>query len=172
MVEVKERKESTEIEPRETRSWIYRPFEDLFEEFHRSFEALMRPWFDIIPSRRIEFPTLTRFPRLDLEDTGEGYTVTADVPGIPKDNINLNITKDTLEISGELKEDKEEKGKNYLHRERTYESFRRCIVFPEEVVPEKAEAEIKNGILTLKVPKKEPTPKQEPVRVPIKESSE
>lgn len=170
MSKAEDKKGSNEIEPFESRRYIYRPFEDIFEDFSRSFDALMKPWFDIVPSRRlVEFRPLTRFPRLDLEDTGEGYTVTAEVPGLSKDQVNLNITKDSLEISGEISEEKEEKDKNYLHRERSYQSFRRCIVFPEEVIPEKADAEIKKGVLTLKVPKKEPTPKEEPVKVDIKE---
>ncbi|MGQ9722314.1 MAG: Hsp20/alpha crystallin family protein [Candidatus Jordarchaeum sp.] len=170
MSKTEDKKESTEIEPFGSRRDIYRPFEDIFEDFRKSFDALLRPWFDIVPARRIvEFRPLSRFPRLDLEDNGDGYTVTAEVPGLSKDQVNLNLTKDSLDISGEISEEKEEKDKSYLHRERSYQSFRRCIVFPEEVIPEKAEAEIKKGILTLKVPKKEPTPKEEPVKVDIKE---
>ncbi|MFB0562363.1 MAG: Hsp20/alpha crystallin family protein [Candidatus Lokiarchaeia archaeon] len=170
MSDVEDKKESTDIEPTEERRMIYRPFDDIFEDFRRSFEALMRPWNEIIPARRfIELRPMVRFPRLDLEDTGDGYTVTAEIPGISKDYIDLNITKDNLDIRGEMKEEKEEKDKNYLHRERSYESFRRCVVFPEEVIPEKAEAEVKKGILTIKVPKKEPTPVEEPVKVDVKE---
>lgn len=170
MSETEDKKETTEIEPVETRRWVYRPFDDIFEDFRRSFDALMRPWYEIVPSRRfIEFRPIMRYPRLDLEDTGDSYTVTAELPGISKDNVDLNITKDSLDISGEFKEEKEEKDKNYLHRERSYQSFRRCIVFPEEVIPEKAEANINKGVLTLKVPKKEPTPVEEPVKVDVKE---
>jgi HSP20 family protein len=106
---------------------------------------------------------------VDLVDNGDSYTVTAELPGLSKDQVTLNVTKDGLDIIGEVKEEKEEKDKNYLHRERSYSAFRRCVVFPEEVIPDKAEAEMKKGILTVKLPKKEPTPKEEPVKVDIKE---
>jgi len=166
----KDKKEPTEIEPTGKRTEVFRPFEDIFDDFSRSFEALMKPWEQIIPSRRpTEFRPEVRYPRLDLEDSGESYTVTAELPGLSKDQVDIKLTKDSLDISGEAKEEKEEKDKNYLHRERSYASFRRRIVFPEEVIPEKAEADMKKGVLTLKVPKKEPTPEEKPVKVKIKE---
>ncbi len=104
---------------------------------------------------------------MDIEDTGDSYKVTADMPRIPKDKVNINVTSDSLEISGG--EEKEETDKNYLHRERFYESFRRYVVFKDEVLPDKVEAEIKDGILTVKIPKKETTTKEEPAKVAIKD---
>jgi HSP20 family protein len=170
MARTRGEKKSNEIEPKETKPVVYRPLDEVFDDFSRSFEELMRPWFEIVPSRRIlELGPVTRFPKLDLADNGDSYTVTAELPGLSKDQVNLNITKDGLEIRGEVKEEKEEKEKNYLHRERSYTSFRRYVAFPDEVLPEKAEADISKGILTLKVPKKEPTPVEEPVKVDIKE---
>lgn len=167
---MKRNKDPTEIEPIRKRTDIYRSFEEIFDDFTRSFEALMKPWEQIIPSRRLmEFRPEIRYPRLDLEDNGDSYTVTAELPGLSKDQVDIKMTKDSLDISGEAKEEKEEKDKNYLHRERSYTSFRRRIVFPEEVIPEKAEADMKKGILTLKVPKREPTPQEKPVKIKIKE---
>ena len=170
MSRIHREKKSNDIETRETPPVVYRPFDELFDDFNRSFEELMRPWFDIVPSRRtLGLGAVTRLPKVDLVDNGDSYSVTADIPGLSKDQVNLNITKEGLEIHGEVEEEREEKEKNYLHRERSYTSFRRYIVFPSEVIPEKAEADIKKGILTLKVPKKEPTPAEEPVKVDIKE---
>ena len=171
MAETRGVKKSTEIEPKETRPVAYRPLDEIFDDLNRSIEELMRPWFEIVPSKRIlELEPVTRFLRLDLADNGDSYTVTAELPGLSKDQVNLNITKDGLEIGGEVKEEKEEKKKNYLHREKSYTSFRRYVAFPDEVLPEKAEANINKGILTLKVPKKEPTPVEEPVKVEVKEN--
>lgn len=118
MSRIRGEKKSTEIEPKETRPIVYRPFDELFDDFSRSFDELMRPWFDIVPSRRtLELGAVTRFPKVDLADNGDSYTVTAELPGLSKDQVNLNITKNSLEISGEVKEEMEEKEKNYLHRE-------------------------------------------------------
>ncbi|MEM3594292.1 MAG: Hsp20/alpha crystallin family protein [Candidatus Jordarchaeaceae archaeon] len=163
-------KDPTEIEPFRRRADIFRSFEEIFDDFTRSFEAFMKPWELILPSKRLrEFGPEMRYPRIDLEDNGDSYTVTAELPGLSKDQVDIKMTKDSLEISGEAKEEKEEKDKNYIHRERTYASFRRRIAFPEEVIPEKAEADMKKGILTVKVPKKEPTPAEKPVKIEIKE---
>lgn len=168
----KEYEETTEITPKTTETIrpISRTLDDIFEDFRRSVEYFMRPWYEIVSPRWFEkYEQLTRHPKVDLVDHGDSYTVTAELPGLSRDQVKLNVTKDGLDISGEVKEEKDEKDKNYIHRERSYSSFRRCIAFPEEVIPDKAEAEIKKGILTVKVPKKEPSPKEEPVKVDIKE---
>lgn len=163
-------KEPTEIEPFGRRTDLFRSFEEIFDDFTRSFEALMKPWEIILPSRHVrELRTELRYPRLDLEDNGDSYTVTAELPGLSKDQVDIKMTKDSLDISGEAKEEKEEKDKNYIHKERSYASFRRRIVFPEEVIPEKAEADMKKGILKIRVPKKEPTVAEKPVKIEIKE---
>ena len=66
------------------------------------------------------------------------------------------------------KEEKEDKRKNYLHRERAYSSIQRFIAFPEEVEPSKVDGSMKEGVLELKVPKKEPKPEEKPRKVELK----
>ncbi|MEM2143910.1 MAG: Hsp20/alpha crystallin family protein [Candidatus Jordarchaeaceae archaeon] len=167
----KKHEETTEITPKnETIRPASRLLDQIFEDFKRSVEYLMKPWYDVVLPQWFErLEPIAWHPKVDLADNGDSYTVTVEVPGLSKDQIQLNMTKDALEISGEAKEEREEKGKNYLHRERSYSSFRRCIAFPEEVIADKAEAEIKKGILTVKVPKKAPTPTEQ-VKVDVKES--
>jgi len=72
-----------------------------------------------------------------------------------------------IEISGKQEEAREEESTDYLLRERRWASFERSFTLPEEVLPDKADAKMKNGILTLKVPKKEPV-KVEAHKVKIK----
>ncbi|MEM2969105.1 MAG: Hsp20 family protein, partial [Candidatus Bathyarchaeia archaeon] len=71
-------------------------------------------------------------------------------------------------IRAERKEEKEEKRRNYIHRERAYSSIQRYIAFPEEVIPAKAEGSMKDGVLELKVPKKEPKAAETPHKVELK----
>ncbi|WXG41823.1 MAG: Hsp20/alpha crystallin family protein [Candidatus Freyarchaeum deiterrae] len=125
------------------------------------------PLLEVLPSRRIiEYRSSGGcYPRIDLEDNGDSYTITAEIPGLSKDDIKVNLSKDYLEISGEIKE---EGDKKYLFRERPYE-FGRTVCFPDEVIADKVIAEAKNGILTVKVMKKEPTPVDKPVEVDVKE---
>nr|MDO8082378.1 Hsp20/alpha crystallin family protein [Candidatus Freyarchaeota archaeon] len=129
--------------------------------------GLFGPWLEVLPSRRIvEFRSVGGcYPRTNMEDNGDSYIVTAEIPGLSKDDIKVNVSSDILQISGEVKE---EGDKNYLYRERPYE-FSRCICFPEEIIPDKVEADLKDGILTLKVHKKEPTTVEKPVEVKVKE---
>ncbi|MEX2705176.1 MAG: Hsp20/alpha crystallin family protein [Candidatus Freyrarchaeum guaymaensis] len=162
--------EITTVTPPSRASFL-RAFDDILEDFRRNFEELMRPWwYPTMPERRLaEIEEMVRYPYVDLIDEGDSYTVHAELPGLSKDQIELSLTNERLDLNAEVKEEKEETGKNYIHRERSYSAFRRCIVFPEEVVPEKAEAEMKKGVLTVKIPKKTPTPKVKPVKVEIKE---
>lgn len=67
----------------------------------------------------------------------------------------MQVNKGVIEISAERKRESEAKDKDYLHRERAYSALQRTITFPEEIVPEKVEGKMENGILQLTVPKKD-----------------
>ncbi|MHA1385438.1 MAG: Hsp20/alpha crystallin family protein [Candidatus Helarchaeota archaeon] len=97
---------------------------------------------------------------MDLIDKGDKYSIIAEIPGIPKEDINIEITKNVLEIKAENKTVKEEKKEGYIKRERGQRSFYRRVVLPEEIIADKIEAELKNGILSIDIPKKEPEPKK------------
>ncbi|MCW4008176.1 MAG: Hsp20/alpha crystallin family protein [Candidatus Bathyarchaeota archaeon] len=147
---------------------ISRQFDRLFEEFRRSFDDLLRPFFPIAPTIA-EAPALpTRYAAVDLIDNGDSYIVTAELPGFSKDMVDVQVTKDGVTIRAERKEEKEEKRRNYVHRERAYSSMQRYIAFPEEVIPAKAEGSMKDGVLELRVPKKEPKAAEAPHKVELK----
>ena len=93
----------------------------------------------------------------DLIDTGKEYRLCAEIPGIPKDKIDINVDGDSIEISAEAQTESEEEKKGYVGRERTYSKFYRSMNFPEQVIPEKAQATLENGILDIIVPKRVPT---------------
>jgi len=143
-------------------------FDDLLDDFNRRFkESIWAPWqWEPIEPYKAEFPIREAFA--DLEDTGKEFVVRAEVPGIPKDKIDVNVTKNDIEISAEAGTEKEEKKKGYVFRERGHSSFYKRIVFPEEVVPQKAESTIKDGVLEIDVPKKTPTPEPKKHKVTVK----
>jgi HSP20 family protein len=95
---------------------------------------------------------------LDRRYSGDRYNLRLEVPGIDKDNIQLNATEDAIEISGEQSEEEsnEDKGHNYIYNERSYKSFYRSIPIPEEILPSKITAKMNNGILQTEIPKKDP----------------
>ena len=83
-------------------------------------------------------------------------------------NKQLTSNQQTTNNKQECKEEKETKRKNYLHRERAYSSMQRFVTFPEEVAPDKVEGIMKEGVLELKIPKKEPKPEEKPRKVELK----
>ena len=143
-------------------------FDNLLDDFNRRFrESILTPWeWEPIEPYVIQFPAREAFA--DLVDVGHKFVVHAEVPGIPKDKINVAVTKDDVEISAEAGTEKEEKNKGYVFRERGYSSFYKKIVFPEEVVPEKAESTVKDGVLEVNVPKKTPTAEPKKHKVAVK----
>jgi HSP20 family protein len=141
-------------------------FDDMLEDFGRSFrERIWNPW--AIEPYTIEFPIREIYS--DLVDEGNKYLVRAEVPGIPRNKIDVTVTKDSIEISGETDTEKEEKEKNFVVRERHYSSIYKNLAFPEEVIPDKAECKIKDGVLEVIIPKKTPTPEVKKHKLEVKE---
>ncbi|MEM3737355.1 MAG: Hsp20/alpha crystallin family protein [Candidatus Bathyarchaeia archaeon] len=136
-----------------------------FDEFRRGFIDLFSPWAAPLAPPLNEI----REPCCDLIDEGTAYRMRLEVPGIPKDKIEIHATNNSIEVNAEAAtEEEERKGKKVVSRERNYSRLYRCITLPEEVVPEKAEATLKNGLLEIEVPKKTPTPEPKKHRVQIK----
>ncbi len=145
-------------------------FDNIFDQFRRSFDELMAPFrpFTGIGST-VPFAQLPiRSSIVDLVDEGDHYVVSAELPGFSKDQVDVQISKDKLVIRADRKAEDEQKGKNYLHRERAYSAFERVAWFPEEVLPQKVEASMKDGVLQLTVPKKEPKPEEKLTKVQLK----
>jgi len=158
----------TSIARRTDQAGLSRGIDSMFNEFRRSFDDLMQPFFPLATDIEQAMTLPTRYAPVDLVDNGDYYTVTAELPGFSKDQVDVEINKDGVAINAQCTEEKEEKRKNYLHRERAYSSMQRFIAFPEEVVPGKVEGSMKDGVLELKVPKKEPKPEEKPHKVELK----
>jgi HSP20 family protein len=94
-------------------------------------------------------------PSIDVTDTGNEIRVAAELPGLEDKDIEVSLTRDTLTIKGEKKEEKEEKGKSYHRMERSYGSFMRTIPLPVDVETDKAAATFRKGILNIILPKTE-----------------
>ncbi len=149
--------------PRSTADWFAemdRWFDSLREEFEQKF------WGPVTPFVR-EGVLASRQPLVDLSDNGREFVLTAELPGVKKEDLNLQVTPEGIEIGAETRGEKEESGKDYAYRERSYASFRRVLPFPEEVLPDQVEAKLTDGVLEVRLPKKEPTPKREPVKVRV-----
>jgi HSP20 family protein len=95
------------------------------------------------------------WPAIDISEDENNITVKAEVPGCNPDDIDISVQGNVLTISGEKKQEKEEKEKGYYYAERSYGSFRRDLTLNSEVDSSKIDASCKNGVLTLRLPKSE-----------------
>jgi len=144
-------------------------FEDTLEDFRRRFqESIWTPWELAIEPYIVELPVRAAYS--DLIDEGKNFLVHVEVPGIPRDKIDVTVTKDNIVISGETGAEKEEKEKNFIVRERSYSSIYKNIAFPEEVIPNKAECKLKDGVLEVIIPKKAPTSEVKKHKIEVKET--
>jgi HSP20 family protein len=146
---------------RSTESQTWRPFESLRREVYRLFEdfdrdlrrPLRRPAFDVDPFWRRQLKW-GGAPAVDVVETDDAYELTADLPGIDEKNIEVKLAEGGLTIKGERQEEKEEKKKDYYLHERHFGSFERHFALPDGVDADKIEASFKNGVLTVRLPKK------------------
>jgi HSP20 family protein len=95
-------------------------------------------------------------PKIDIKDQKDSIVVKAELPGISEDRINVEIADGVMTISGEKAEEKEEKDEGYYYKESHTGAFSRSFTLPADVMENKAEAEMKNGILMITVPKVAP----------------
>jgi HSP20 family protein len=97
-------------------------------------------------------------PSVDVFEEGDSIVVKAELPGMTTDQVKLSVEDDCLVIEGERKSETEKKEKDYYYSERQYGSFYRRVPLPAPVDDTKAEATMKDGVLTLKAPRREPAP--------------
>jgi HSP20 family protein len=115
--------------------------EKMFEDFKLGFGEM--------PSKSI-----ARLPSIDVKDEENQYVMEAELPGIKKDEVSLEIGDDAVIIKAEKEKNTEEQGKGFVRRERGYVSFYRHIPLPADVDSSRATAKMKDGLLIVTLPKK------------------
>ncbi|MCV0393288.1 MAG: Hsp20/alpha crystallin family protein [Nitrosopumilus sp.] len=145
-----------------------------------STPSLYSGWFDIdrsIENLRKEMEkAFSSFPAslpkinhtsCDVIDEGNQFRVKLDVPGIKKNEIKLDVTENSLHISGQHKEESEEKKKNYLRKERNQISYHRTLPLSEKITTLKVKAKLTDGVLEIILPKSKPTKIQQKKSISI-----
>jgi HSP20 family protein len=132
----------------------WRPARDLFNVHNR-----LNSMFDdfMLPTRFVEDrETLWGWnPAVDVYENDDAIVVKAELPGMEKDQIAVDVQGRVLSIKGERASDNEINEERYYRRERTHGRFERALTLPAEVNPESIKAEYKDGILKVEVPKPE-----------------
>ncbi len=146
------------------------PVMSLQSEMSRLFDSFFEG-FEGGPFARMGFGELAAMPKVDVSETKDSIHVTADLPGMNEENIEVSLSDGSLLIQGEKQADKEDKEKNYHRIERSYGSFRRSIPLPGEVDAQKVDASFKNGVLTVVLPKVAPSASAGAKKIPVKRLS-
>ncbi|MCJ7478633.1 MAG: Hsp20/alpha crystallin family protein [Candidatus Nanohaloarchaeota archaeon QJJ-7] len=130
---------------------------DPFEQMRRTMEQVFRSLQDL----ETELPeTRTSVVPVDIKESDGQITVTADLPGLESDRIQVEASEDSVEIHAEHEEEMEEEQKDFYRRERNSRTFHRAVSLPAPVDPETAEAEYENGVLTVDLEKSEKSGKK------------
>ena len=123
----------------------YNPFEDLFKDFGKGY--FIRPF--PVPAE----VDLTM--KVDVKEAEKEFTVLAEIPGVKKEDIAVDVEGDTVSVRAEVKREKEEKkDEKVVHSERSYGMVSRSFTLPVEVDDQAVKAEYKDGVLKLTLPKK------------------
>jgi HSP20 family protein len=109
------------------------------------------------PSSQGGSPAQSRrwLPAMDLVERGDEFVLRADLPGVPENEVNIELEDNVLTISGERKSEHEERTDGYYRLERASGSFSRSLTLPDGVDPEKVQASFDNGVLEVRIPKPE-----------------
>jgi HSP20 family protein len=110
-------------------------------------------------------------PKIESFQKGDKFIVRAELPGIKKDEVQLEVTEDRLIIQGERREEHDEEREGVFHSERSYGSFHRTVPLPDGVIPESAEATFRDGVLEISI-QAPPQGVNQPRRVEIKDASQ
>ncbi len=140
----------------------------VFDEMDRLFADFFGRRFGPVLRPRMFWPEEfdSSFPSVDVFEDRRNVFVKAEVPGVSKDDIDVNITEDTVTIRGEKRREEKVEEKDYYRLERTYGSFQRTLPLPSGVQSAKASARFKDGVLEIKIPKA-PSARKREVKVKI-----
>jgi len=127
-------------------------------------DEFQRIWSDFLPAQ-LEGDSTVWQPSVDIDETKDEYQVIAELPGLTEKDVKIMLKDKHLVISGEKKVEAEKNENDYHFSERCYGKFERAFVLPTEVVADKVEAKVKDGILKIILPKSE---KVKPTEIAIK----
>jgi HSP20 family protein len=134
----------------------YNHFKNVFDLskdiFDLSFEPFSKAWV----------------PKSDIEEDEKQITISAEIPGVEPEKVQINLDGNLLSISGEREVKRENDGKHFYRCERSSGSFKRSFMLPETAVVEAIDAAFENGILTVSIPKKALEEVKKQIKITVK----
>lgn len=159
------KEKSKEKEVREIRPW--RPFfsptrlEQTIDRMFQDFYKGPRFSFGWPEELRRDGELALSVPAVEIYDEKDDVVIKAELPGMKKEDLEINLAGEVLTIKGEKKREEEIKEKDYYFSERSFGSFERSIDIPQKVLPDKVRASFKDGILEVRLQKSEESKKKE-----------
>jgi HSP20 family protein len=149
--------------PRAMAAWnpfdsLHQQIDDLFDGFGAGFWPPVRT---PIASEPGWAKTVWATPAMDVVEKDKSYEISAELPGLSDKDVEIHVANGVLTIQGEKREAKEEEKQGYYLSERRYGSFARSFHLPDGADPDKIEAQFKNGVLTVVLPKSAEAQKSE-----------
>jgi HSP20 family protein len=142
----------------------WRPFRDMVsiqDEMNKLFDDFLGR-----PLMRTEWSEGVWNPSVDISETKDNVLIKAEMPGLNKEDVKISMQDNMLTLTGEKKQEKEEKETNYHRVERSYGAFSRSFSLPTSVKNDKIRATYKDGILSITLPKTEEVkPKEIPISI-------
>ena len=132
------------------------PFNDLVDDLFKGF--LVRP---VAYEGRGDGGVALPRPKVDVVEKDNAYVVTAELPGVRKEDIHISIDGSQVTLEAEVKREKKDEKDRELHVERVYGKIMRSFTLPQEVDESKAQAKFNNGVLELTLPKKQAAGRKE-----------
>jgi HSP20 family protein len=132
---------------------------------NEDWDSLLSQFFSSAPACQAKAETESNYaPAVDVQENDEAFVITADVPGIAKEDLKIDIIENTVSIEGHRKQESEVNKDQYRRIERSYGTFKRNFKIPGGFVHDNTKALFENGVLTLTLPKPEV---QKPKRIEV-----
>jgi HSP20 family protein len=159
---IKPVKKPTKLARRRPQTDIDQAFDQAIDRFRQDFEDL------IFPTEEILVVPEVRTPAVDLQEREKDFILKAEMPGFKKDEVEIDVQEDSVEISGASgwQYDKEED--SYICKERACKSFYRYVELPEEIKIDDVSAHLADGVLEVTLQKKAPKPQKQRRKVQVK----
>ena len=134
---------------------LQREMDDLFRDFSSRFSMFppRRRADGLVPNWRWPARVETAFPSIDVKENKNHFTITAELPGLKRDDIDVSVDDGMLTISGETKSETKDEDDEHVLTERYEGRFKRSLCLPETVDAAKTSAKMDDGVLTVTLPK-------------------
>jgi HSP20 family molecular chaperone IbpA len=159
---IKPVKKPTKLAHRRPQTDIDQALDDAIDRFRQDFADL------IFPTEEILVVPEVRTPAVDLQEREKDFILKAEMPGFKKDEIEINVQEDGVEISGASGWQYDEDEESYICKERACKSFYRYVELPEEIKVDDVSASLADGVLEVTLQKKAPKPQKQRRKVQVK----